>query len=107
MKQAFHQQGDILFIAIKSLPKGLKKRNNPILFYGESTGHKHQVVTNEVDLSDILYEDESGNLFIRNSEPVTIRHNTHHDIILEPNTWKVNRVLEQNHPEDEARHVTD
>ena len=105
------QQGDVLIKSIENLPKNLKKvernngkwgRNRYILAEGEVTGHCH-AICEEID----LYEDENGNLFMSNSDKVTVEHEEHGNVEVPNGTWKIDIVQEYDHFAEEAHKVAD
>uniref|UniRef100_A0A6M3JK64 Uncharacterized protein n=1 Tax=viral metagenome TaxID=1070528 RepID=A0A6M3JK64_9ZZZZ len=106
------QQGDVLFKRVdmpESIWNKLDQRSNPVLVEGEATGHHHAIATDTLleSLSDILYEDDNGDLYIRNTKEITITHQEHKPVTLPPGQWKVDRVREYDHFAEEADYVKD
>jgi hypothetical protein len=106
------QQGDVLFKQVDmpdSIWNEFDKRANPILIKGEATGHHHAIATDQLTeaLSDILFEDHNGELYIRNTEEITVTHQEHKPVTLPPGQWKVDRVREYDHFAEEANYVRD
>lgn len=101
------QQGDVLMTAVEAVPQEAKKaepRNGRyILADGEATGHAHAVeVTPAVEMF------EHGNdLYLSASKPVTVTHEEHNAITIDPGVYKIGKVLEYDHFEEEAREVID
>ena len=80
------RQGDIFFERVAKLPsKGLKKKTDAILAYGEVTGHSHQITTPISDCES--YVDESGDIYIRSENEIKVGHDEHDTIVLPANTW--------------------
>lgn len=80
------RQGDIFFEAVDKLPtKGLKKKTDGILAYGEVTGHSHQITTAVSDCES--YVDEQGDIFIRSDKDINVGHDEHSTIVLPANQW--------------------
>ena len=80
------RQGDIFFQQIDKLPsKGLKKKADAILAYGEVTGHSHQITTAISDCES--YVDEQGDIFIRSTNEIKVGHDEHNTITLPAGQW--------------------
>ena len=93
------RQGDILFIKLDKLPKGLKEQESKILVYGEATGHAHRLQEGSV------FTNKDGLLYLVLSKASKIVHEEHKPIKLEKGLWGVVRQREY-HPE-EIRTVID
>lgn len=106
MKNELIQQGDVLIKSIKTLPKNLKKVERTargyVLAEGEVTGHYH-AIADEIE----LFEDENGNLFIKNNKEATLNHDEHKPDTIPPGIWEVGKVNEYDHFEEAARKVAD
>ncbi len=80
------RQGDLFFRSVSKLPpKGLKKKADAILAYGEVTGHSHQVTTPIADCE--AYVDEQGDNYIRSDNPINVGHDEHNTIVLPAGQW--------------------
>lgn len=80
------RQGDIWFEAVDKIPsKGLKKKTDGILGFGEITGHKHEVVSLVSDCES--YVDEQGDIYIRSANEIKVGHDEHNVINLPANQW--------------------
>jgi hypothetical protein len=80
------RQGDIFFKKVSKIPtKGLKKKTDAILAYGEVTGHSHQITTPISDCES--YVDESGDIYIRSANEIKVGHDEHNVITLPANEW--------------------
>jgi len=84
-KNLVARQGDIGFILDAKRPKVLKPYDSNILAYGEVTGHCHEITSQpSVDNYDILVDPETGDLWMKPHKPVTIKHDEHGTITLDP-----------------------
>ena len=80
------RQGDIWFEAVDKIPsKGLKKKTDAILAYGEQTGHSHSITTAISDCES--YVDEQGDIYIRSANEIKVGHDEHNVITLPANQW--------------------
>ncbi len=99
-------QGDVYLIRQEKLPDNLEIKHCPqrgiVLALGEVTGHAH-VIQDEIE----AYEDADGTIWLKNSNAVTLTHEEHSAITIDPGVWKVGRVLEYDPFAEEARRVTD
>lgn len=94
------RHGDLLVYKIDTLPKGLSKRNEPVLAYGETTGNAHRVQGNVS-----VFEDISGGVYFDATSPVILTHEEHKPIRLDVGVYKVTRKREYSPREN--RVVTD
>jgi len=88
MKQARVQarQGDLLFEVVSGPPTGAKPRQNPILAYGEVTGHAH-TITSDFSKCDMV-TDTKGDIFVRSKNtPLVVGHDEHGAIEFPANEW--------------------
>ena len=85
------RQGDLLFIRVNALPKGLKKANDNIVAHGEVTGHAHRVMEAE---GVAVLENEKGDKFVEAENDVNVGHDEHGPVILEKGNWEVRRQRE-------------
>lgn len=80
------RQGDLFFRSVSKIPsKGLKKKTDGVLAYGEQTGHAHKITTNISDCES--YVDENGDIYIRSENEIVVGHDEHDNIILPANKW--------------------
>lgn len=102
-----YQQGDVLIEEIDNIPENAKKvspiRGRIVLAEGEMTGHAH-VIT---DVRNNILLDHSGDLFLHTLADATVTHEEHHAIQIPPGKYKINRVQEYNHFDEEAKAVQD
>ena len=90
-------QGDILFVPIKSVPKGLSptqaQAGRHIFALGEVTGHSHSVaatkglqVYRQGETTYCTIEELTGG--------VEVEHQEHGPITLDPGAWEIKRQVE-------------
>ena len=101
------RQGDLFFRSVSKIPsKGLKKKTDGVLAYGEQTGHAHKITTNISDCES--YVDENGDIYIRSENEIVVGHDEHDNIILPANKWVcVSRQVEYNPLEKSRQRVAD
>ena len=106
-----YRHGDILLKRVSAMPKNEKliKRAEPIVEYGEVTGHAHRLI-GEVE---VYAEQESGqtaNYVVvpdTATKPAQLVHEEHDTIELSPGVYEVTRQREYNPYSQEARRVID
>lgn len=104
------QQGDVLFLRINELPKGMMlkrvdmKMGNYVFAEGEATGHHHSCLA---DPGIELYEDANGTMWCTADKEITVTHQEHGPVTLSPGTYKVGRIVEVDPFEDAVREVAD
>ncbi len=76
------RQGDVFLQKVDSLPKEAIEKDN-ILAYGESTGHKHQIVNGKVMVDNL------GNQYVVANQETQLVHEEHGTITLTDNVFKV------------------
>ena len=81
------RQGDLLFVA-KEPPKSRGSRLvDPVLAYGEATGHCHRIISPPLSEMDSVV-DEAGDIWMRcQTGPITIGHEEHATAVLPANKW--------------------
>jgi len=73
-----YRQGDLLIEKVESLPSGVEsKSRNPILAYGEVTGHCHQLNTTAFDRWE-----HDGLIYVRPQVDSALTHDEHGEIPL-------------------------
>ena len=84
-KQA--RQGDVFFEKVANLPdrKDLKMKSDPILAYGEVTGHSHKIMSPPMSEVD-SYVDKNGDIYVQSSQEITVGHDEHDTITLPADT---------------------
>lgn len=95
------RQGDLLFIRLKELPKGLKQAKDTVLAYGEVTGHHHVAEGTNV----CVMEDSQGHKYVSAGDAWTATHQEHAHISFENGLWEVRRQRE--YQPEEIRNVQD
>ena len=103
----YQQQGDVLLFKIDAVPANAQKakvRNRIVLAKGEATGHSHAIV--DVAEGCELYTLADA-LFVNVGVPVTVVHEEHDDVTLDPGVWRVAIVREHDHFREESRKVVD
>ena len=81
-----YRQGDVLLRKIKSLPKGLVKKNK-VLAYGETTGHSHQFKAN--DDCVMVFHDADGKQYVQVLKPTELQHEEHDWLDIEQGNYEV------------------
>jgi hypothetical protein len=99
MTRRMARQGDLLFLAIDDLPKGLKLQDDNVIVRGEATGHAHRLQVGQV------YRDVQGMQFLKVQTPTQVVHEEHHPISLEPGYYQV--VHQREYTPDASRIVRD
>lgn len=102
----YYQQGDVLLIKENDIPSRaqcVEVNGNIVLAEGESTGHAHVITeTDNVQCYSLAEQ-----FFIKTGKSVTITHEEHGPITIEPGVWRVAIVREYDHFAEEARRVMD
>ena len=103
----FIQQGDVLIKKVEMDLEGYekvgRKEGRLILAEGEATGHMHAIDDNDA----YLYISKAGELYLLVEEEVTLKHEEHDSQSISKGIWKIDRVKEYDHFEEEARIVMD
>ncbi len=94
LNQALH--GDVIIEKIKSLPKNfeeMKKDKEPVLAYGEVTGHSHRLFFRHDDNMPLsggvtLKTSEDGTKFLLVEKEIVLRHQEHDPRIIGPGIYK-------------------
>jgi len=101
-----YRQGDVWIESIKAVPaaaKPVKRNGDVILAYGEVTGHAHRIVA-PLDAVDVLQEAERIILTVH--RPVTITHEEHGPVTLQPGIYE-SYVQREYDPLEAERRVVD
>lgn len=100
------QQGDTLYKKIEFLPDGIKevKRKNGaiIIAEGEATGHAHRIF----DVEAMFFE-KDGKFYLKNEKSVTVKHEEHNPITIDPGIWEIGQVREKDWITGMVRKVID
>ena len=124
-----YQQGDVVMLKVddekfkenirggdNTTSYNTQSHNNPILAFGEVTGHKHQIhMKDMLDKAEVTlhmgYRGEAGvdvpDAFEVREESVTITHEEHAPITIPPGKYIVHIVQEFNHITRRAQNVAD
>ena len=124
-----YQQGDVVMLKVdddyfkdNALNKGngtsynTQSHNNPVLAFGEVTGHKHQIhMKDMLDKAEVTlhmgYNREAGidvpEAFEVCGETVVLTHEEHNPIELPPGKYIVKIVREFDHIAGRSRYVAD
>ena len=101
-----YRQGDLGITPIKELPDNLKKVDNPILAYGEATGHHHKLLERTANQFEVL-EDLAGNRYLKINQPTDLIHEEHQTITIKKGLYWVRNEREYNYFEMETQRVQD
>jgi hypothetical protein len=85
MAQSMWRHGDVLIAATQTIPEQAKKKTQPILAYGEVTGHTHRIE----HASDAEVWEYQNELFLHVLVPTRVVHEEHHPIALPPGIYRV------------------
>ena len=101
IKQA--RQGDVFIELVSAIPKTAKKQNGCVLAYGEVTGHKHEISTDEA----FMWVDTDGRQYLEiYGKVATIVHAEHGTITLTgPAMYRV--IHQREYSPEEIRNVAD
>ena len=97
------RQGDLLFKAVKVIPKGGKKRVSGYILEGEVTGHIHRVA--ELEAAEVLEVGEELFLSVTADGGVSIVHEDHKTLELPPGNYEI--VRQREYSPEEIRNVVD
>ena len=129
MQYEKYQQGDVVMLKVdddyfkdnvgkseESVSYNTQSHNNPILAFGEVTGHKHQIhMKDMLDKAEVTlhmgYRREAGvdvpQGFVIQNENVILTHEEHDPLELPPGKYIVKIVQEFNHITRRAQNVAD
>jgi hypothetical protein len=106
MKKHQIQQGDVIGRQVAVLPAGAKevqrKKGAIVLAEGEHTGHAHRIM----DVDAMFYE-YGGKFYLKNDKKVTVTHEEHKPITIEPGIWEIGQVREKDWLSGMTRPVAD
>jgi hypothetical protein len=111
------QQGDVILKKIDTLPEGCTKLDTKVLQLGEVTGHKHQfqasadvqvlVDPSFAGLDMSITPDEGKFIVVGGTLPVSLLHEEHNPVIVEPGIYQVDIVREFDYDSMEMTRVID
>lgn len=104
-EQWMARQGDVLFVKVKSIPKGGKVRKSGHILEGEATGHIHRVAEAQLAEAEVL--DCGAGLFMSVTAEggVSIVHEDHNTIVIPPGNYEI--VRQREYSPEEIRNVVD
>lgn len=103
----FFQHGDVLLKGVNELPKDSKKiKCDLVVMEGETTGHKHKVLTKTASIFETIYNDTKLRYLVC-PEPAIITHEEHGKISFPAGIYEIDRINEYDPFEDVIRKVRD
>jgi hypothetical protein len=98
------RQGDVLVHPIEKLPDGVLEETQAeiVLAEGEVTGHSHKICAKRGSVKRYTKDSE---VYLEVKFPVTLSHEEHAPLTIEPGVYQVRRQVEQ--WMDEVRQVAD
>ena len=99
------RQGDVLIHPIDAIPDSAMKSKHAgrvVLAEGEATGHEHAITATLKKLETYTDGQET---YLRVKSPVSLRHQEHGEIVIDPGDYVVKRQVET--WLDEVRRVAD
>lgn len=103
-----YQQGDVLLFKVENgdFPEeeleNAKKLKHCVLAEGEATGHKHQMDALKATLFLV-----GTAMYLKVLQKTVLRHEEHNPIPVDIGTYKVKKVIEYDHFEEEIKEVRD
>ena len=100
-----YRQGDVLIIQCENIPinsKIINKENESIILaYGEATGHKHAIHSNDAN----LYAANDDDVYLEILKTVNLSHEEHSTISIPQGKYKV--IIQKEYTPDGYRNVYD
>jgi len=104
----FFQQGDVIIERIDELPEGIKKLDGFVLEEGETPGHFHELAVMEPEKKQVsVFEDNEHQKYMQNFIGTMLTHQEHKAIEIPPGTYRIRKVQEFNHLQNQSRPVVD
>ena len=97
------RHGDLLIKRIGELPANLTKLKTTVLAEGETTGHKHKLVGQQVQ----VFKDSNQQMYVELKEPAQLVHEEHKTIDLDAGNYVIIHEREFEPFEQEIRRVAD
>ncbi len=100
-----YRQGDVLIHPVEKLPTDailIENVNSIVLAEGEATGHAHRILAPSTKVRSYIAGSE---LYLEVDHKVTVDHEEHSAVVLEPGIYHVRRQIEV--WMDEVRQVAD
>lgn len=77
------RQGDVMLEMVDEIPTGFKfQSNNTIVAHGEVTGHCHEIVLDDDELSVEMFVGKNGEIVYKLPCPALLKHQEHGEISL-------------------------
>lgn len=101
-----YRHGDVVIKEVEKLPRGLKKKADNIVAYGEATGHNHKLV--ELELGDLsVYQSKEGKIYFEATKPVQLKHQEHKTITIDPGSFIIEIERERDPFLEQIKQVVD
>lgn len=72
------RQGDVMFESIDKVPAGFQfQSNNTIVAHGEVTGHCHEIVLDDSEMSVEMFVGKNGEIVYKLPCPALLKHQEH------------------------------
>ena len=100
------RNGDVVLHSIKELPEGLKKVKNDgsfVLALGETTGHKHTLVAERME----VFQDAQGRFYFEVKGSAKVTHEEHKTLTVLPGIYRQGAEREMDHFSHAVRKVID
>lgn len=105
--EVYYQQGDVLLFKIDELPSKLTPHHEPVVAYGEVTGHSHKLKGKAIVLKSKPKKGEEEETYVDVQEDSTIEHEEHKPIKIPKGKYKSKIVRERNHLLSRTEYVRD
>jgi hypothetical protein len=101
------RQGDLLLVPVPALPEGARRARSGclVLARGEATGHAHVVDDVRASLHRLAWSPATY-LSVVGDEPVSLVHQEHDPLEVQPGVYEVRRQREYE-PQGRSRRVSD
>lgn len=83
-----NRQGDLNFLEVSSIPKGVKKVATGVITHSDSTSHTHRLV------GGVLFQTKDGKQYADVKTKATVKHEEHGAITLSKGYWEIRRQRE-------------
>ncbi|MBI2135741.1 hypothetical protein HYU06_01580 [Candidatus Woesearchaeota archaeon] len=98
-----YRQGDVVLKEINDMPDNLTKAKHNILAFGEVTGHKHQLLSQQI----VVLEDKASQKYVQLKQKTILQHEEHKALEIDIGNYQVIIEREFNPFEEEIRQVMD
>lgn len=101
-----YRHGDVVIKEVEKLPRGLKKKADNVVAYGEATGHNHKLV--ELDLGTLdVFQGKDGKIYFTATQQVNIQHQEHKTITIDPGSFIIEIERERDPFLEQIKQVID